>query len=305
MKNPETTLKLGPRLFSGRSATEVLPSATEGPIKQAESRSLYESIWKAHAAVAVEHDCKPISGTAFVRNLVRAAWEQLISQREWALFDYFQQDRYEHELYEGINAMKQKHAEKDRNAQNFHGMMGRRVELQMWRKRLKTAMRAFSMDTVDQGSEQRVPVHAKLTCSLTQEGRIWTELYEKLATMEATISNHMEALSARAALEGSFAAYRQAEEANRQTNIANRHARSSGQLTKIATIIVPCTFVASIFSMGGPFAAGEHLFFVYWAISVPITIALLSWVLHGDIKKMWHKWRGNQNKEGKQADKMA
>ena len=38
---------------------------------------------------------------------------------------------------------------------------------------------------------------------------------------------------------------------------------------------------------------------------MPITLALLSWVSHGDTKKMWHKWGVNQNKEMKQADKMA
>lgn len=174
--------------------------------------------------------------------------------------------------------------------------------MQLWRERLKRTTYAFSMD---------VDCHCQRSQS-PHESRIWARLLEKLTTIETTISNHMDAFSARAALEGSFAAYRQADEsreqtreANEQTKIANRHARSAGQLTKIATIIVPCTFVASIFSMGGSFAAGEHLFFVYWAISVPITLALLSWVLHGEIKKMWHKWRGNQNKEGKQADKMA
>ena len=110
----------------------------------------------------------------------------------------------------------------------------------------------------------------QLQRSQPPESHIWARLHEKLATMETTTSNHMEAYSARAVLEGTFAAYRQAEEsreqtleANEQTKIANRHARSAGQLTKIATIIVPCTFVASISSIGGLFAAGEHLFFVY------------------------------------------
>lgn len=111
-------------------------------------------------------------------------------------------------------------------------------------------------------------------------------------------SANMEAFSTQIALGGSFAAYRRAEDANEQTweaneqtkiAIANRHARSAGQLTKITTVIVPCSFVASIFSMGGAFGAGEHLFFVHWARSVTITVALLSWVLHGDIKKMWRK----------------
>lgn len=298
-ENPEATLKtVSPRLDPGRIATEVLPSATKGPMTQAENRSMYESLGSAHADVAIEHDCRPMSGTAFVRNLVRAAWEEAIYRTEFEVNKDLYADRYQYGFYRDVE---QTYTENNRNAQSYHGLIQTRIEVQLWREQLKRTTYAFSMD-----------VDYQLQCSQPPESRIWARLHEKLATMEATISNHMEAFSARAALEGSFAAYRQAEEskeqtleASEQTKIANRHARSAGQLTKIATIIVPCTFVASIFSMGGSFAAGEHLFFVYWAISVPITIALLSWVLHRDIKKMWHKWRGNQSKEGKQADKMA
>lgn len=89
--------------------------------------------------------------------------------------------------------------------------------------------------------------------------------------------------STRSAMEEAYEAKMQTKQADRQTTTANRMARSSGQLTKIATIIVPCTFVASIFSMGGDFAAGESLFYVYWIISVSTTVGLLSWILHEDI----------------------
>lgn len=43
--------------------------------------------------------------------------------------------------------------------------------------------------------------------------------------------------------------------------------------------------------MGGSFAAGEDLFFVYWIISIPVTIALLGWILHNDIRKMYRQWK--------------
>jgi hypothetical protein len=300
--NPEATLKtVSPRLDPGRIATEVLPSATKGFMTQTEDRSLYESLRSAHADVAIEHDGRPMSGTAFVRNLVRAAWEEAIYRTEVNINADLDVDAFQYGSYRDVGALQQTYTENNRNVQSYHDLIQKRIEVQLSRERLKNTTYAFSMD-----------VDYQLQRSQPPESRIWARLHEKLATMETTISNHMEAFSARAALEGSFAAYRQAEEsreqtreANEQTKIANRHARSAGQLTKIATIIVPCTFVASIFSMVGSFAAGEHLFFVYWAISVPITLALLSWVLHGDIKKMWHKWRANQSKEVKQADKMA
>ncbi|KAI1463156.1 uncharacterized protein F4812DRAFT_464008 [Daldinia caldariorum] len=113
--------------------------------------------------------------------------------------------------------------------------------------------------------------------SLEQERKSWAMIYEELARAESTIVEHMEMWSLRATLE--------------QTAAANRLARTSGQLTKIATIIVPCSFVASIFSMGGSFAAGEEYFFVYWTISIPVTVALLAWVLYRDIQEVYEKIR--------------
>ena len=85
-ENPEATLKtISPRLDPGRIATEVLPRPTKGPMTQAENRSMYESLGSAHADVAIENDCRPTSGTAFVRNLVRAAWEEAIYRTKFEI----------------------------------------------------------------------------------------------------------------------------------------------------------------------------------------------------------------------------
>ncbi|KAK6448154.1 hypothetical protein FP744_10004404 [Trichoderma asperellum] len=125
---------------------------------------------------------------------------------------------------------------------------------------------------------------------MAEEAESWRFLDAKLQYIEESLTNHTKIYFDRPAMEETYEAkmqsresMRQTKEANRQTAAANRMARSSGQLTKIATIIVPCTFVASIFSMGGYFAAGESLFYVYWIISVPITLGLLFWILHQDV----------------------
>jgi hypothetical protein len=34
--------------------------------------------------------------------------------------------------------------------------------------------------------------------------------------------------------------------------------------------------------MGGDYAAGERLFYIYWSISLPITALLLAWVMFND-----------------------
>lgn len=111
-----------------------------------------------------------------------------------------------------------------------------------------------------------------------------------VTNMRTEVAEYMEIFAQRATMEESFAARSQA--------------RSAGQLTIIATVAVPCAFVASIFSMGGPFAAGEPLFGVYWAISIPATLILLIWVLFATSKRLrrvlqqvgaqlWRAWRAS------------
>jgi hypothetical protein len=100
------------------------------------------------------------------------------------------------------------------------------------------------------------------------EHESWTVLEELLKASDTTLGDHMAMFAQRSAL--------------LQADAVDRQARSSGQLTKIATFIVPCTFVASILSMNGEFAAGERFFYVYWVVSIPITILLLIWVMVND-----------------------
>ncbi|KAF3008425.1 hypothetical protein E8E13_002398 [Curvularia kusanoi] len=151
------------------------------------------------------------------------------------------------------------------------GKLSRRIIIleRMTRRLLDSTV--FAFNTKDSGVDPSVELQDHITFELSASGQraSWKLLENRLATLEAACTDHMDEFAQRAVMEEKSAAIRQA--------------RSAGQLTKIATIIVPCTFVASIFSMGGSFAAGEKNLYVYWVISVPITIVLLLWVLHEDI----------------------
>jgi Mg2+ and Co2+ transporter CorA len=153
-----------------------------------------------------------------------------------------------------------------------------RRQWQEMRIRLEEIRHAFALEDVALHGEQGQ--HDTIKPELERERRLWRRLEAKLEVLDSSLSHHMDEFAQRAAMEESL-------QARKQTYDANRQARSAGQLTKIATIIVPCTFVASIFSMGGSFAAGEDLFYVYWAVSLPITAALLVWVLQLDIREWW------------------
>jgi len=56
----------------------------------------------------------------------------------------------------------------------------------------------------------------------------------------------------------------------RESITSNKQARQVGYLTSLATLFIPISFVAAIFSMGGEFSAGASHFWVYWIIAVPV-----------------------------------
>lgn len=258
--------------FYGRYRTEVLASGSKDRPIPAEERNLYSSLVEAHKAGMVSHTCTPSSATAFARNLIRSSWEERIHRAEWGLYDEMHNDDLSHQQYQGVSTPALSSEKQNRNAIWYQNMIKMRREFTIWRRKVKNINHALVAEDIEPRVESE-ELRKAAELALDRERRSWARLIDKLATMEATISNHMEEYSQRAALEESFA--------------AGRQARSAGQLTKIATVIVPCTFVASIFSMGGSFAAGEDLFYVYWAISVPMTVALLAWVLHKEVMQWW------------------
>lgn len=58
----------------------------------------------------------------------------------------------------------------------------------------------------------------------------------------------------------------------RESIVANRQAQQVGYLTSLATLFIPASLLAGIFSMGGDFSAGASRFWVFWVISVPLVL---------------------------------
>jgi hypothetical protein len=275
-------------MSSYRVNTEVLPSATADPPVPAEHRSLYYSLIDAHSSAHSCYSSSPLSATIFLRRLVRSAWEEYILREEWGFTDKMFDDFDQHRGYHGFRAAQVVNEKENPTVQfllqnvqkreNLKEIIQKRQNLKEKRNRLEEIRHAFVLEDVALHGEQGQ--HDTIKPEMERERRLWRRLEAKLEVLDSSLSHHMDEYAQRAAIEESF-------EARKQTYDANRQARSAGQLTKIATIIVPCTFVASIFSMGGSFAAGEDLFYVYWAVSLPITVALLVWVLQIDIREWW------------------
>ncbi|KAF2017857.1 hypothetical protein BU24DRAFT_420919 [Aaosphaeria arxii CBS 175.79] len=254
-ENPSHCIELQNYPYLRKLCAEVFPSASGDAPTWPDHRPIFDALVKAHSEVPITVDSDPFSGTTYLRNLVRSSWDERIRRNELGVHDQLYQD-----------ATRQHVASKseDLDGELYQALIQNRQDIQENRKFLREISQAFFYQDWDQ---QTGNVNANaLSLAINREKKLWEILDEKLVIAEVTIANHMEMHAQRAAMRSAFT--------------ANRQARSAGQLTKIATVIVPCTFVASIFSMGGSFAAGERLFYVYWLISIPVTVCLLTWVLH-------------------------
>ena len=69
----------------------------------------------------------------------------------------------------------------------------------------------------------------------------------------------------------------------RQADISMQETRLVSKLTLVALVFIPLSFTSSIFSMGGGFLPGSSLFWVYFAVALPITLVILAlaWWLRG------------------------
>lgn len=254
---------------------EVIVNSTQNNHAQVHKRSIFNTLVKAHENLPMVFNDDVFSATYFVRNCIRAVWEEHVWRRERHFHDVLVEDK---RLYR----VRQKWAyESDEAIKAYDGLMQERQSINFDKMELQAITWKFQLRDADYLS----PADEKLRRIASEEGRAWKFLEEKLRGMDEIISSHMEMYTVRANMEEAHEAKIQSRESYLQTEATNKMARSSGQLAKIATVVVPCTFVASVLSMNGDFAAGERLFYVYWAISVPVTLILLFWVIDNEMSR--------------------
>ncbi|KAF9777136.1 hypothetical protein IL306_004591 [Fusarium sp. DS 682] len=269
-------------------------------------RPHYLSLWDAavqgyeNEKVTTTDD--PFSATIIVRNFVFWKWEDYITQN-WDL----NQTIWTNTLVETQKALDimspDRFIERSRTiAADYQKLRLSRQLLQQAVLSVRQIHEAFRCNHADHLASLTIE---KLRDQSSQESRRWTLLQDHMKMVDELITGNMTMYAQQAAMEEVFAtriqaydSYMQTKAANEQAAAANRTARSSGQLAKIATVAVPCTVAASILSMNGEFAAGERFFFVYWCVALPLTLVLLGWVVQKDLRD----WRNNLGKKEKDAN---
>lgn len=63
--------------------------------------------------------------------------------------------------------------------------------------------------------------------------------------------------------------------------------RSLNRIAYMGGLLLPFSIVAGVFSMGSDFGPGGHLFFIYWATSVPVVIFTLVLIYADGIRKRY------------------
>ncbi|KAK0373463.1 hypothetical protein CLIM01_09194 [Colletotrichum limetticola] len=269
-----------------------------------------------------------------VRNLVFSLWEDFVCVFQSTLLDELLEDEAQWRDFSGAAAAKRLESSSDMDGYQHIVNLGR--DIREKRRLIKDVKDSFIAPDVDQwgadfgitaltfgsvmdstqgvaveqqqgmDSTQGVAVEQQQGMDSTQgvaveqqqgmdsaqrqvvmEQRRWNKLDGMLLEVEGTFGTFMDNFAKRANMQRLFA--------------NNRQARSAGQLTKLATVAVPFSIVSAIFSMGGDFAAGERLFWVYWGVSLPVTGLLLIWIIfsveisdcrkkiEGYLKKAWPK----------------
>jgi hypothetical protein len=78
----------------------------------------------------------------------------------------------------------------------------------------------------------------------------------------------------------------------RESQIENYQARNVGRLTSLATILVPFSVSAGMFSMGGEYLAGEKNFWVFWAVAIPMVWIFGLLIFTQILQRLEEVWKG-------------
>ncbi|KAI0514632.1 hypothetical protein F5B22DRAFT_647387 [Xylaria bambusicola] len=235
--------------------------------------SIFGAVVASYSTSKIPTTNDPFEGSILIRNIIRSCWEEVVASLAAQIAFRARTSYFRPAIYKGIAAKAYEHS---LHSQLLIAEFKDLMSSIMWKFRCKdTDIPQHNSNALPDSATNQPNV--ALRDALKREKNRWLMLHERLINVEITMAKLMDIWVQQAAVE--------------QTAAATRLARTSGQLAKIATIVVPCNCIATIFSMNGRFAVGKELFYVYWIISIPITLGLLFWVLYRDVMEMFKRFR--------------
>ncbi|KAK1526133.1 uncharacterized protein CCOS01_08551 [Colletotrichum costaricense] len=259
---------------------EVIVGANDASSVAPHARMMYENLrWAYDRNFGIISELRdPFVATVPVRNLVLSLWEDSACRNQSTLYDELWRDEAQWRDFSSTAAVKRLESTFDTNGKAYQNIMNKGPTICKQRLLIKHIKDCFLAPDVDQWGEDSGSTALTFgsvkdsTEGVAVEQMRWNKVDDRLQEVEGTLRTWAD-------MQRSF--------------VNNRQARNAGQLTKLATVAVPFSIISAIFSMGGDFAAGERLFWVYWGVSLPVTGLLLVWIISsGEISEYRHRFEG-------------
>ncbi|KAJ4411066.1 hypothetical protein N0V91_001439 [Didymella pomorum] len=146
---------------------------------------------------------------------------------------------------------------------------------------------------VEETLEQGIPAAARLTKLASKHGKeaeIFDDVredYERVKRLLGRLSDHIDS-----------------ELSIQNANQSLEENHSLARLSWLATIFIPATFIAGLFSMTDDLASQVPTFKVYFSVTLPVTALIMLFV--GALNsKYWKDWRTKREKKQLEASAAA
>ena len=188
----------------------------------------------------------PMSATFVCRNLVRCTWKAYLASRTVAYHDRLDEILFKNPVT---------------NAPNWFQTWDVAWRADVFRRLFSTRLAIEECVVQDIVPNMKaLGINYSTTILSEQEIQEWKSLQSYGTALIDTYATFMDA-------------YLQ-ENSLQESRTSNEQARSVGRLTALATVLVPFSIIAGMFSMGGDFLAGQSRFWVFWAVCLPVVVAL-------------------------------
>lgn len=96
-------------------------------------------------------------------------------------------------------------------------------------------------------------------------------LYARFEEISSRVSNLNASFATLANIAANHYAFKTQRLSLAATELTAREAKNTKALTIIGILFIPFAYVASLFSMADPYTPGSHRFWLYFAVSIPLT----------------------------------
>ena len=207
--------------------------------------SIYDDILSVYAKLDHGANDKPTTCLAACRHIILARWKGYLRFRELEYIRFHDSSNFGKPL---DNLHGWFHTwDTSWRTEAFHSLLYQQLVTSSITNGIRHAMRVFGVEATDAGVDER-------------EREDWQALQLSVTSLKEQLANLISGYSQEASIQ--------------ESKTSNYQARSVGRLTSLATILVPFSVTAALFSMGGDFQAGQSLFWVFWVIAIPIAAVL-------------------------------